>query len=111
MAINFKSIEVSQVSASLLAAYTAPAGAEGTYSQIRAFTVAAEDRDTLEVYIVESGGTATTNNRFYNKTIAAGESKQLTALINHILKPGDFISVRAVTGARLNLKITVKEVS
>lgn len=111
MAVILKNVEVPTLAATNLTAYQAPVGATGSYSQIRTFTVYASDRDTLSVYIVKSGDSPVAGNLILERTIAAGQTIALASLVNQVLSAGDYISVKAGTGSRINIKTTIKEVS
>lgn len=110
MAVVKQTIDVGSLSTSALTIYTSPAGA-ASYSTIESLSVhAAGGRDQIKVHIVRSGGSVTADNLIFDRAIADGETRNIP-LVNQVLKDGDFISVYAVTGSRLNLIGTIKEVS
>jgi small-conductance mechanosensitive channel len=110
MAVIDQTIRAGGLATAALTVYTAPAGATSS-STITSFVVHAEGgRDQLKVHLVNSGDSVTSNNLIYDRAIADGETK-FVPIVNQKLKAGDYISVYAVTGNRLNISGSVKEVS
>lgn len=111
MAVTTETIDVPALSTSALTVYTAPAGAS-SYSTVQSFAVhATGGRDQLKVHLVRSGDSVTSSNIIFDRAIAEGETRVVTAMANQVLKAGDYISVYSVTGSILNIKGAVREVS
>ena len=64
---------------------------------------------TLTVYIVPFGGSATNSNMIKIKTLAAGESYLWPEVVGHILNPGDFIATNASALTSINIRSSGRE--
>jgi hypothetical protein len=111
MTVRFDDIVSEQVPAADTTIYTAPANCQSV--QITYAAVCCEDAtgDSISVNLVQSGATAAVTNLYVKaKAVTAGATVHLTEIIGATLRAGDFISVIAANAARLNLKISVKEI-
>lgn len=73
--------------------------------------------DTITTNIVQSGATAAVTNIYgyggasAGAAVSAGASERLSKLEGACLQAGDFISAKAATANRINVKFTIKEIS
>lgn len=110
MAVVTQKIDVGGLSTGALTIYTAPAGSTSS-SIITAFTVhAAGVRDELKVHLVRSGDSVTSDNKIFDRAIAAGDTKNVP-IVNQVLEEGDYLSVYSVIGSSLNVFGSIREVS
>ena len=62
---------------------------------------------TLDVYIVPSGGGASTANQVYSDlAVSANTTIVLSAMVNEALAPGDTVEATASTGATLTMRVS-----
>lgn len=111
MSIDYVDAIDEQIAATDTTLYTCPANARS--SIITAGNCTNEDASAAELTlnIVKSGGSVAVTNEYVPATsLATKTTKNLTELVNLVLKPGDFISVKADVADRLNLKLALKEV-
>lgn len=111
MTISYVDAVSEQLPATDTTLYTAPSTVESAH--IINAVVCCEDAtgDAITVNIVQSGGSvAITNQYIQAKAIAAGATESLVDLVGMVLKPGDFISAKAATIDRLNVKLAIKEI-
>lgn len=110
MATTYKDMISEQVPATNSAIYTA-----GTLSSahIMAATVynTSASNVSIQVNIVQSGGSVASTNRYSSHIIPAGSERVLYELIGLILNTGDYISVVAGSASALNFKGTIKEIT
>lgn len=91
--------------------YTAPTNVKSAHIIFGNCTCEDATGDTLTVNLVQSGATAAVTNQYLSaKAIATGVSDSLSEIIGAVLMPGDFISAKAATADRLNLKFGIKEI-
>lgn len=65
---------------------------------------------TLSVHMVESGGSVANNRAIYHeKSIGAGETVALTALVNQCIAKGATVSMTAGSGASLTVTVSGRE--
>jgi len=111
MSILFKDAVQEQLPATDTTVYDCPANALSAHVQFGNCTNEDAVDTTLVVNIVKSGDTAGVTNIYIpSTTILAGTSNSLSGIINVTLMPGDFISAIAGSAARLNFKVSVKEI-
>lgn len=100
-----------QLPASSTLVYTCPATVASAHIIFGNCTNEDTTDSTLTVNIVQSGGAAGVTNIYLDaKTIAAGDTDNLSELINCVLKGGDAIYATAGDANRLNLKFAIKEI-
>jgi hypothetical protein len=93
--------------------YSAPTSPKATRTIIDKFTATniSALAATLQVYLVPSGGTEGSDNQILkDASIAAGATLDASALQNHILKPGDKISVKASAASAINVRASGREI-
>lgn len=66
---------------------------------------------TLDVHIVNSGGSASAANIFISRSIASGEYYNCPELTGQVLRSGDLVSMIAGTASSLTLRISGREIS
>lgn len=111
MTIRYVDAVSEQLPATDTTIYTAPSGVESAHVVFGNCTNEDAVDTTLTINVVQSGGAVAVTNRYFPpKTITAGSTDSLSAIVNCVLKPGDFISAVAADAARLNLKLGIKEI-
>ena len=104
-------IQAKYAAAAAATEYTAPASTTAIIDKFTATNTEASAR-TITVHIVPSGGTAGPSNRITSAlSIAAGVSIDLPEMKNHILSPGDFISVLASVASMVVIRASGREVT
>ncbi|MFW0776247.1 MAG: hypothetical protein ACN2B6_00820 [Rickettsiales bacterium] len=111
MTIVFQDAVSEQVPTSSTLLYTAPSNVLSAI--ISMCNVTCEDAlgSSVTINIVKNGDSASLSNRYAIKSIAATTSEVISEVIGLTLKAGDFISVSAADADRLNLKMTIKEIT
>ncbi len=64
---------------------------------------------TLSVYLVPFGGTASSSNLIKSKALAAGECYTFPEVVGHTLNPGDFIATNATAATSINIRSSGRE--
>ena len=91
-------IQTKVAEAALTTQYIAPVASKAVIDKFTATNITTNPR-VITVHIVPSGGTASTGNEIVTSyTIGAYEAVTLTALIGHVLAPGDFIATNSLEG-------------
>lgn len=104
-------IQAKYASSSVATEYTA---AINTRVIIDKFTATNTDASavTLSVYIVPSGGSASSSNLILtNYSVAAGATFDASMLQNQILNAGDFVAVVAGTASKLVIRMSGRELT
>ena len=92
--------------------YTCPLTAKSAHIQFANANNEDAVDTTIVINIVKSGGSvAVTNEYISTTTIVSKTSNGLSAIVNAVLKPGDFISAIAGAADKLNIKLGIKEIS
>jgi hypothetical protein len=113
MTITYVDAVSEQLPATDTTIYTCPSSGVGS-SHIIYANATCEDAtgDDITINIVKSGGAVAVSNQYLQaRAIAAGATEVLSEVIGAVLKPGDFISAKATTASRINLKLSIKEIT
>ena len=111
MSILFKDAVQEQLPATDTTVYTCPTNAVSAQVQFGNCTNEDAVDTTLVVNVVKSGGAVGVTNVYIpSTTITAGTNNSLSSIINMTLMPGDFISAIAGSAAKLNFKLSIKEI-
>ena len=112
MAITYVDAVAEQLPAVNTTIYTCPLTASSAHIQ---FAIAANEdalATTIQVNIVKvDESVAVTNIYVPTTTVLQGRSSGLSGIINAVLLQGDYISVVAGDADRLNVKLSIKEIS
>lgn len=65
---------------------------------------------TINLNVVDSGGSVASTNEYIEKTISTATPDPLDAITGMVLETGDFISALAGANDRLNIRISVLEI-
>lgn len=91
--------------------YTAPPSVKTIIDKLTGTNTDASAQ-TLTLRLVPSGQSAGTSNTILSAfSIAAGVTKDFTELQNHILSPGDFISVVASVASKIVIRASGREIA
>jgi len=110
MAIEYKDIISEQLPATDTTLYTVPNPCKSAHIQFANATNKDSGAVSITVNIVQSGEAVATSNQYLIKSITADGTDSLSALINCVLKPGDFISAISDTASAVNMKLSIKEI-
>ena len=66
---------------------------------------------TLTVYLVASGGTASGEEVMIAKSLSAGETYTFPELVGHVLNAGGFIATNASAATSINIRISGREIT
>ena len=90
------------IAASATTYYTAPANTKAIFKRA---VVCNTDTDAINVtiYVIPYGSAAAAGNTIWSaKTLAPGESKEVSELENMVLDPGDFVQALASEAAKVS---------
>ena len=108
MAITNKTITAGALSSSPAPVYTAAFSSTASAKITSLTAYASGGIDQLNIHIVRSGDSLTSDNLFFSRDIADGETRPIP-LVNQVLKNGDTIQAYTVTGGIINLTGAVRE--
>lgn len=101
-------IESKDAAAALTLQYTASTGMRTTIDKFTS-TNYSGGAQSLTVYLVPSGGSATSSNLVKIKTLSAGECYIWPEIVGHILNAGDAIYTNASAGTSINIRSSGRE--
>lgn len=112
MSVTVKTLFNAQyAAASAATVYTVPSGNRTIIDKLTATNITG-GAITITIYLVPSGGSAgATNTIISAESIAAGATKDFTALQNQILSVGDFISAFASSSSSIVIRGSGREVA
>jgi len=98
------------LTASLATYYTAPASTK-TVIKKATLTNIGTDAETVDLHLVETGGTAGTANKILDgQPIGPGKTFEIYEIEGHILNAGDFIRSLCSTVSKVNIQISGVEI-
>jgi len=108
MTINYKNKEQEPLAITSTLVYTIPTVDDAVITKAEAFNYSTSNA-TIEINIVQSGGSVADTNKYVSKTVPSGTGLILSDIINHGLNTGDAIYAIAGTASSINLHMRIKE--
>jgi hypothetical protein len=103
-------VETKHVENTQTTQYTAPTGTRTLIDKITVSNPSASPV-TFAANVVVSGGSAGASNLVVSTTIAAGATELCSAVVGHVLQPGDFVSTLAGTATALVFRMSGREIT